>query len=259
MHVGGDLVVRGQELARDLRISCGERLRAVFGDEPGAGNIAERSDHRLMFAVARASIPLLDVERERHVEHASRLYYAPFERMGKNSDERDPFARLEQTHRRLEERLEMLQRAAEDLSAGVGVSSALADVDEVAHFLGRGAVRHVEDEENTLFPRLRERAASHAELDAILIALEKEHHDHRALEDSVRALVSSWENRKPSAEEVSQLSEIAGRLRSVYATHIAREEKELFPLARKILSAEEIDRMGEEMMARRPDRGMGKR
>src|SRR5262245_29316221 len=98
---------------------------------------------------------------------------------GKNTEESDPFARLEQTHRRLEERLEQLVRAADDLAQGIGPSAALADIEDVAGFLGRGALRHVEDEEQTLFPHLR----GLAELTGTLAALEEEHRTHRALED----------------------------------------------------------------------------
>jgi hemerythrin-like domain-containing protein len=252
-----DLVSRTEQRADNFGVSIGERLSPIFRDEPGAFHFAERRDHCKVFAMSWPSIPLLDVERQRHMEHARRLYYARCDFMGKNSDERDPFARMEQTHRRLEERLEMLARAAEDLRAGIGVSSAIADLEEVAHYLGRGAVRHVEDEENTLFPRLREHVSAGAkeELELIMRALESEHAEHRALENSVRSLIGGWENKKPVPEEVSELQKFAGKLRAVYATHIAREEKELFPLARKILSPEEVERMGEEMMARRPDRG----
>lgn len=171
----------------------------------------------------------------------------------KNTDQTDPFARLEQTHRRLEDRLEMLVRAAEDLAAGIGASSALADVEEVAGFLSRGALRHVEDEERTLFPRL----SGTAQLAGVLAELEKEHVEHRALEEEVKALVASWNGAPPAATspEVARMVELAKKLKEVYAVHIRREEQELFPRAKKLLAPAVIEEMGREMMDRRPDRG----
>jgi iron-sulfur cluster repair protein YtfE (RIC family) len=174
---------------------------------------------------------------------------------GKNTEESDPFARLEQTHRRLEERLEQLVRAADDLTQGIGPSAALADVEEVAGFLGRGALRHVEDEEQTLFPRL----AGRAELAATMSALEEEHRQHRAIEDELRGIVDGWGGEVPARAAAERVLELGRRLREVYAAHIRREEQELFPRARALLGAEVIAEMGREMMVRRPDRGGGRR
>lgn len=178
------------------------------------------------------------------------------EMRGGNSDEADPFARLIQTHRRLEDRLKQLRLAAEDLAQGVGVTSALFDIEEVAGFLSRGAVRHVEDEEQTLFPKLR----AYAELGSVLGALEAEHGEHRALELEVRNLAEKWAGNVPlDPAEPKKMLELAQRLAEVYAAHIAREEQELFPRARALLDAGTIAEMGREMMERRPDRGKDKR
>lgn len=170
-----------------------------------------------------------------------------------NTDETDPFARLEQTHRRIEERLDQLVRAADDLATGIGPTAALADAEEVAHYLGRGAVRHVEDEEQTLFPAL----APHAELHDVLELLAGEHTEHRGIEDQVRAKVASFQGAVPSPESAQELAHLARHLREIYAEHIGREEQDLFPRARRLLSSETIMAMGREMMARRPDRGGG--
>lgn len=174
---------------------------------------------------------------------------------GQNTEEMDPFERLAKTHRRLEERLSQLEQAARDLAEGIGPSAALADVREVSEFLGRGARRHVEDEEQTLFPRL----SPLPEAQALLEHLRTEHVDHGALEARLAALVSGWGERPPSSAEAASLLPLAQALRAIYVDHIAREEGELFPLAKRVLSRGVIEEMGREMMGRRPDRGKDKK
>jgi hemerythrin-like domain-containing protein len=175
---------------------------------------------------------------------------------GGRSEEADPFARLAQTHRRLEERLKQLVQAAEDLAAGIGVSSALADIEDVAGFLSRGAVRHVDDEEHTLFPRIQ----GFKELAEVIAALETEHKAHRVLEGQIRELAEKWGGNVDAAQEdAAHMLELAIGLSDVYDAHIAREENELFPRARELLDAKVIAEMGMEMMNRRPDRGKDQR
>lgn len=181
---------------------------------------------------------------------------------GHNTAEADPFARLTETHRRLEQRLEDLERAALDLRQGIGPKAALEDIFGGVGFLGRGARRHVEDEESTLFPRLRALMSADptvaATLEPVLARLGDEHVAHRAIEDELTAMVQAWGDAPPPAADVERLVELTMKLKAVYAEHIAHEERDLFPAAKAALSAEEIAEMGREMMDRRPDRGKDK-
>lgn len=178
---------------------------------------------------------------------------------GSSVAERDPFARLESTHRRLEERLQALTAAVAELARPDlprdDRDEALAVIEETTSFFERGARRHVEDEERTLFPRL----SGEASLAPILQALEAEHREHRALEDELSALVAAFEGRRPDLAEAQRLTAIADRLGVLYRAHIAREEQELFPAARKVLAPEVLAEMGDEMVDRRGDRGKGRR
>ena len=169
----------------------------------------------------------------------------------RNRDESDPFLRLEQTHRRLEQRLAELERAADDIANGIGPRAALEDIEAVAHFLSRGAVRHVEDEEHTLFPRL----AGIRDLEDVVRSLSVEHEEHKQLESEVLSLVRSWDGEVPNREDARKLKSMAEKLRGFYLAHIKLEEEELFPKARRALAPELIREMGLEMMDRRPDRG----
>lgn len=164
--------------------------------------------------------------------------------------DRNPFARLENTHRRIEERLATLERAASELD-GVERMRALDDVYDVVAFFARAAARHHEDEEKSLFPRLK----TVTELAPILRALVEEHHDHDAVYGEVAALVRAFPTDVgPERADEVRLAALARRLSEVYRAHIEREEKELFPAARRVLDAAACEEMATEMEARRGQR-----
>ena len=170
---------------------------------------------------------------------------------GHNESQSDPFARMEQTHRRLEERLAGLTQAAADLPDGSRRMDALDEIYDTTGWFARGGARHVADEEQTLFPHLREIA----ECAELLATLEKEHREHQALENELGDLVNSWGDEGPEVADEKRVAELAGKLGALYRVHIEREEKELFPAARRLLAPAVIEAMGLQMMDRRPDRG----
>ena len=145
-------------------------------------------------------------------------------------DLHDPFERLLHTHRRIEERLEEL------LAAAPRADPASDEVvKDVLGFFARAGQKHVDDEERTLFPRLRALPA----LAPILAALEEEHREHARLE---RALEEAAPGNRAAA---------ARALADAYRAHIEREERTLFPAARAALTPEVLRALGEEMAERR--------
>ena len=163
------------------------------------------------------------------------------------TDDRDPFARLENTHRRIEERLATLERAASELD-GVERMGALGDVYDVVRFFARAAARHHEDEEASLFPRL----ARVTELAPLLTSLEAEHRAHDAAYTELAALVDAFPSDVgPERADEVRLAALARRLSEIYRAHIDREERELFPAARRALDAATCAAMADEMQARR--------
>jgi hemerythrin-like domain-containing protein len=164
------------------------------------------------------------------------------------SDETDAFARLDRTHRRIEEWLHALEQAAADIANPERRFDALNDLLDAVRFLGRGAQRHHDDEEETLFPRL----AAIAELAPLLAQLRAEHDQHDAAYADLRRLVDTWDvDEGPSAADEALLPALAQRLADIYRAHIAREEHELFPAARAALPPGAAEEMGREMIARR--------
>lgn len=154
---------------------------------------------------------------------------------------------MERSHRRLEERVVELQRAAEAIVRERAHNTELDQVDSVISFLERSAARHESDEEDSLFPRLRR----HGELLSLLNDLAQEHDQHRHLVAHLRALRSGWPPGGPDAGDGAALAITANELARAYRAHIEREERELLPFARDRLTPDELSQLGAEMERRR--------
>ncbi len=165
-------------------------------------------------------------------------------------DDNDPFVRLENTHRRIEQRLATLEQAASELDDSALRPDALRAIYNVMGFMERGAVRHHEDEERSLFPRLRGATA----LSELIAVLEEEHRAHAALYAELAAHVRGWPDEGPDRPGEAHLRALVRRVAEAYAAHIQREERELFPAARSVLGADARREMGNEMMDRRANR-----
>jgi hemerythrin-like domain-containing protein len=158
--------------------------------------------------------------------------------MAEMGDAGDPFARLLNTHRRIEERLAELEQAAGQAD--------LATMADVLGFFERAGARHHEDEERSLFPRLRQVA----DLAPLLTTLEQEHRDHEAARATLEAA---------HAQGADAVAPAVDRFCTLYRAHIAREEVELFPAARAALDEPTKEAIAKEMADRRGGGGRNRR
>ena len=167
---------------------------------------------------------------------------------------------MERSHRRIEEQLSELQHAATAIvreRAGIGE---LASVESVLAYLERSAARHEDDEENSLFPRLRA-APGARELAPLLQDLIADHVHHRHLIKQMRTLQDRWPANGPDARAGASLVALANELARAYRSHIEREDRELLPVANERLSEADRDAIRTEMGHRRggPGHGNGRR
>lgn len=100
---------------------------------------------------------------------------------------------------------------------------------------------HAADEERLLLPLLRTRALTAAEAEAAgALAAE-----HEVLDRLVEALAPGWlriaEDPERRGTLAAALGEDTGRLSGLMAVHLSREEQHLFPAARRLLAADELD------------------
>lgn len=165
----------------------------------------------------------------------------------------EPLGLLSDCHRRIEKFLEILrtvslrrQGAALDSEERQALGSAL-------EYFRRAAPRHTQDEEESLFPRLR--GVADARVAAALRDLQRLEADHQAAEAmhaEVDRLVMRWlEADRLPENGAAELTRLLSRLRELYREHIALEDERVFPLAAETLSPEQVREVGGEMAARR--------
>ena len=165
----------------------------------------------------------------------------------------NPLGVLTDCHRRIEHFLHLLIVVTGQARGGT-LSAEQRDALEVALlYFEEAEPKHNADEEQSLFPRLR--ASRHSrtpEALAIVDTLAEDHEVAQAHHARVSILGHRWlaEGRLPAAA-ARELSTRLDTLATLYRRHIPVEDGELLPLARRILSAEDIAALGGEMAARR--------
>lgn len=125
-----------------------------------------------------------------------------------------------------------VDRAARDAAAGV-----------LRYFDVAGPLHH-QDEEDELFPLLAMRDADAA---TGVARLRAEHRELAALWQRVRAMLLALDAGDATALDAALAGEFAAR----YRAHAADEEAWLFPLAARLMSAQELEDAGRRMAARR--------
>jgi hemerythrin-like domain-containing protein len=164
----------------------------------------------------------------------------------------EPLRLLADCHRRIEMFLAVLSRLATGAEAPLTALQREA-VERAVTYFDQAAPRHTEDEERSLFPRMRASAdakprAALAELDA----LEADHHAAAASHAEVDRLCRSW-LRFGSLDRASAdaLRALLAQLGALYAHHIDIEERVVFAAAAAMLDEHAIRQIGREMADRR--------
>jgi hemerythrin-like domain-containing protein len=167
-----------------------------------------------------------------------------------------PLELLVRCHERIESALGVLERATAALRASPEASEEAISAIRAAqaHFAGPG-VKHTEDEEISLFPRMRSaRRLLEASVLEGLDALESEHREadrvHGAFDELAVGLRHSS---LLSQSKVASLSAAVSALAALYRPHISLENGLIYPAAARVLSAEQLLTIGEEMRERRKD------
>jgi hemerythrin-like domain-containing protein len=176
-------------------------------------------------------------------------------RIGQQSDHGfdEPLGLLSDCHRRIEHFLEVLTKMANQAAHAELIPANRNALEGAIKYFAVAAPRHTADEEDSLFPRLRN---SHdpaaAEALAALDTLEQDHDEaeqhHAAVDDLVRRWLADG-NLSPA--DVDGLRDRLARLQAIYGRHIAVEDQQIFPAAARVLDREQIEQIGGEMAARR--------
>jgi hemerythrin-like domain-containing protein len=164
----------------------------------------------------------------------------------------EPTGLLSDCHRRIEMFLGSLDRASKMVDEPLSADSRSA-LDAALRYFREAAPKHTADEEESLFPRLRQ--MSNPELqDAIrtLAPLEQEHRRADALHADVDRLGRACLEHGPlSTEDARLFREAIAELLSIYKEHIRIEDEVVFPVAGRVLSHADKSAIAGEMSARR--------
>ena len=160
-----------------------------------------------------------------------------------------PLEMLTACHGRVESQCQTLLRLVPHLAVNGSDQAAREAAQNVMRYFDTSARHHHADEEEDLFPALLRSApvAELAPLRELIAALQAQ---HRELEQAWGAL-----RRKLEGVRLGTMRDLAadevGRLVDLYRSHIEREEKELLPLAARVLGTAQLDSVGRAMRLRR--------
>jgi hemerythrin-like domain-containing protein len=157
-----------------------------------------------------------------------------------------PIDHLQACHRRIENRLEVLERAGQHLEDRFEES--LLAIFNSLRFMDTSGVRHTVDEEESLFPRLRNCLSQ--EQIQYLDQLESQHRAVDAVYDSLKEVVAQLQ-REANPERILAYRELVGKLTAAYRAHIASEDSTLMEMARSVLTPDDLAAIQAEMRARR--------
>lgn len=165
----------------------------------------------------------------------------------------NPLGLLSDCHRRIERFLYLLITIARQ-ARGCSLSDEQAGAMECAlRYFSEAAPNHVRDEEDSLFPRLRQRQDQQVQQAMKRLAtLEDEHVVVERTHLEVERLGKQWmENGPLNPDETIAFSDLLAKLSRIYHQHIHIEEEEIFPLAANLLERPVIEAIGKEMAERR--------
>jgi hemerythrin-like domain-containing protein len=166
----------------------------------------------------------------------------------------DPLQHILTCHEQIERRLVTLQNAAMmvGFAEGAMLQDAAVALEYEVEVLDAIDKLHTEDEEESLFPRLRANLKNDdAVLEPLMRSLELQHQNEQAAFAKLRAVVKAVaaSGQQPS-EHASSCEELVQELANVCRSHMALENDSLVPLARKALTAADLSAIGAEMRRR---------
>ena len=160
-----------------------------------------------------------------------------------------PIDILDGCHQRIRRHCALIGRLAEHLAAKGADAEARTAARSIVRFFETAGANHHRDEEDDLFPTL-ERIAPSLELNAVRDLVHRLRKDHRKL-DGLWLQMRVRLGEVAAGDPVRIDPKAAAAFALAYYRHIALEEAELLPLARRLLDANLVARLGDRMARRR--------
>jgi hemerythrin-like domain-containing protein len=157
-----------------------------------------------------------------------------------------PIDHLNACHRRIEERLQTLERVGPHLADRT--AEALTALQAVFWFFDSSGATHTADEEESFFPRIAPHLTP--EEQQFLNDLQLEHARAEAIYDELKCHVAAIAS-PPTETDVVRFNSLAAELCSLYRQHIQNEDARFPAIAARTLSANDLDAISKEMKVRR--------
>jgi iron-sulfur cluster repair protein YtfE (RIC family) len=158
-----------------------------------------------------------------------------------------PLAVLQATHQRIEAQLAALEMLPVHLAEHGADATARETARFALRFFDTTAADHQRDEEEDLFPLLRQRSEERAEISAVINEIEADHATLEALWNRLRRVLEGIVQGGAARIAASDVSAFAW----LYRRHLAKESAIVLPFACEALTAAERAALGERMAARR--------
>lgn len=164
----------------------------------------------------------------------------------------EPTGLLSDCHRRIEMFMGSLERLSRLIDRQLE-DNARAALDSALRYFREAAPKHTADEEQSLFPRLRQ--LQHPEVQAAIGTLEPLEKEHRRA-DSLHTEIDELGRRclaqgSLSQSEADRFRQAVADLASIYKEHIRIEDELVFPVAGRVLSDTDKAAIAGEMASRR--------
>jgi hemerythrin-like domain-containing protein len=167
------------------------------------------------------------------------------------SDFTNPLGLLSDCHRRIEQFLKVLIKVCESAAGAPMLPTEISALQKALEYFRSAAPKHTADEEGSLFPRLRAVRDGQTALEC-MAGLESDHESAKRDHETVDSLACEWLRIGIlDPRDLRKMKQALERLVHLYARHIAIEDKELFPLAARVLPVEALAEVGREMAERR--------
>lgn len=165
----------------------------------------------------------------------------------------EPIRLMRDCHRRVEKFLGILQRIVADRAGGELNAEYREALGAALRYFKSAAPWHTRDEEDSLFPRMRELKDGRAVAVMERIAsLESDHDEANVKHAAIDGLGNRWlEAGTLNEADLDRLRRLVDELQQTYQKHIADEDNVVFPLAEQLLPATSLTAIGREMAERR--------
>ena len=165
----------------------------------------------------------------------------------------EPIALMMDCHRRIERFLSVLARVLERYGRRDLDDEGRDALRTALDYFASAAPRHTEDEEQSLFPRMRRCAdAAGREAMAQIDELESDHREAEAAHARLDVIGRRWlDVGRLDGNRRDELDVLLATMTATYARHIRIEDQCVFTLAGRVLDDEALAAVGREMQQRR--------